>query len=420
MITAAKPLLLGLTVALLVGCTPTPSTGFTVTGTVDDVTQIVAAPLLLVPVANLDAGFPDQPDATTAAPDPAVTLGLGTMLRLTSVSVSEGDQVVAGQVVAIIDDGTLQANLEVARTNQQAAKAQIGRLGSAIDEASDKARDVKDARKKVSDAIKQATKMKSQLAKAQTQLKKVRKDLVKKLSDAEALLNHYPPIPPAGIPTPEELQAAITQLKAGIKKVDANLAKIKAAKPKLTAGLAKARKASKKLDDATVSIADAKAALSDAKKLATISAAVAVVGVDLAQAQLDRTVLTAPVAGVVTHAAQVGDLLAPGATVIEIRPDAASTITAWLSPSQAAQVCLGDPVAVRGDWMPPDANIEATLTRLGTGYQYPPSNVTTDEIHLTRALEIQLTATTDQLPPGVPVDLTITGCHPASHSETKE
>ena len=62
--------------------------------------------------------------------------------------------------------------------------------------------------------------------------------------------------------------------------------------------------------------------------------------------------------------------------------------------------------------------VAGSLTRLATRYDYPPSDVTTDEIHLTRALKVQVSATTEQLPAGVPVDITITGCHPAAHEET--
>jgi hypothetical protein len=120
---------------------------------------------------------------------------------------------------------------------------------------------------------------------------------------------------------------------------------------------------------------------------------------------------------VVVSVAGLGDHLAAGASVVGIRPDGPSQVTAWLSPAQAAQVCRGDAARIRGDWMPAGAGVAASLTRLADSYQYPPTDVTTDEIHLTRALEVEFTATTEQLPAGVPVDITITGCNPAATAD---
>lgn len=405
-----------LALALLAGCTTGGSSGFTVTGTVDDDTDSVAVPILSVPVVDVDAGFPESGDEASAT-NAAAVLGLGATVRLASVTVREGDVVSAGQVVASVDDGTLKAEVEVAKADQKAAKAQVQVLGAAISETYDKAADIKDAQQKVDDAIAKATKVKRQLAEALPKLRKVRRQLVAKLVAAEFLLNHYPPTPPPDLPTPEQLEAAIAQLKAGIRTVDANIAKIRKAQPKLDAGLKKAREARKKLDKAADKIVDVRGTLEDAKELAEISADASGIPVELARVQLDLTELTAPVAGVVTRAAKAGDVLSPGASVVDIRPDGPSTVTAWLSPAQAAQVCVGDAATISGDWMPPGTSVDASLTRLGTRYEYPPSDVTTDEIHLTRALEVRISATTEQLPAGVPVDITITGCHPAAHDQ---
>ncbi|MEA5118875.1 MAG: HlyD family efflux transporter periplasmic adaptor subunit, partial [Propionicimonas sp.] len=160
-------------------------------------------------------------------------------------------------------------------------------------------------------------------------------------------------------------------------------------------------------------IVDVRAQLQDAKELATIAAAAAQIPVDLADAQLALTELTAPVTGVVIDVAQVGDQLGIGAPVVTIRPDVPSRITAWLSPAQAAQVCTDDTVAIVGDWMPEASSVSGTLTRLGDASVYPPSDAATDEIHLTRALEAEFTSS-EQLPAGVPVDVTIDGCREAT------
>ena len=86
-------------------------------------------------------------------------------------------------------------------------------------------------------------------------------------------------------------------------------------------------------------------------------------------------------------------------------------MTAWLAPAELARVCTGDSATILGDWM--TQGVRATLTRIGTRSDYPPTSVATDEIHLTRAVEVEFTAT-QQLPAGVPVELTINSCHPAA------
>ncbi|MEA5055669.1 MAG: HlyD family efflux transporter periplasmic adaptor subunit [Propionicimonas sp.] len=397
--------------ALLAGCS-TPSSGVTVTGEVVDSTEVVTAPLLAVAVVNPNVGFGDSTESAPTS-DVASVLGLGSTVRIASVAVAEGDTVSAGQVVATVDPGTLPAQLAVAKADQAAAKAQIGVLAAAIDDTYDKAQTVAENKQKVDDAIKKLTAMQGKVAKALKQLKKTRSQLTAKLNQAEQLLANYPPVAPPGMPTQEELKAAIAQLKAGLTKVNAGIKQATAAQPKLKKGLKQARQGRRKLNDAAATIVDVRAQLQDAKELATIAAAAAQIPVDLADAQLALTELTAPVAGVVIDVAQVGDQLGIGAPVVTIRPDVPSRITAWLSPAQAAQVCTDDTVAIVGDWMPEASSVSGTLTRLGDASVYPPSDAATDEIHLTRALEAEFTSS-EQLPAGVPVDVTIDGCREAT------
>jgi multidrug efflux pump subunit AcrA (membrane-fusion protein) len=161
-----------------------------------------------------------------------------------------------------------------------------------------------------------------------------------------------------------------------------------------------------------------RATLKDAKKLAEINADASGIPVRKARAQLDQATLKAPVAGVVTSAAHDGDLLAPGASAVTIRTSEPSQVSAWLSPAQAARSCSGDAVQLTGDWMPAGTSVPGSVTWLGTGYQYPPTDSTTDEIHLTRALQARISTQQAHLPAGVPVDISITGCHAAATTDT--
>jgi multidrug efflux pump subunit AcrA (membrane-fusion protein) len=367
--------------ALAGGCSA-PSAAVTAVGTVVDDPTIVAVPMLS---------------------DSAATK------RIEKVLLAEGDTVRAGQEIARIDDAVLSARIEVARADQKVARAQVDVLTAAIGTTYDKAADVADARADVKDAISKLKSTKAKLIRTRAQLKKTRADLVTKLAAAQKLLANYPPVPVPGIPGKDELKAGIVKLKAGIRQIDAGLKQIAKALPKLSEGLAKADDGLEKLADADAKITDARAQLIDARELAKIGAEASAIPVTLAELQVTLATVTSPVDGTVLSVASTGDQLAPGATLARIRTDEPSRITAWLASDQLAKVCKGDAATVTGDWMPAGTTMPATLSRIGTELTYPPSNTTTDEVHLTRAVEVELTAT-GTLPAGVPVELSISGC----------
>jgi multidrug resistance efflux pump len=363
------------------GCSA-PSTAVTAVGTVVDDPTIVSVPALT--------------DASATK-------------RIDTVAAAEGDTVRAGQELARIDDAVLVAQVDAAKADQKVAHAQVDVLTSAIAKTYESAADVADARSDVKDAISTLKSTRAKLLSTRSQLKKTRTQLVTKLAAAEKLLANYPPVPVPGVPSKQELTAAIAQLRAGIAKIDAGLATIAKALPKLSAGLKKADDGLVKLADADAKITDARRQLVDARELARIAATASAIPVSLAELQKTLAVVTSPVDGTVLSIAAAGDQLASGATLARIRTDEPSKVTAWLADDQLARVCEGDAATLAGDWMPAGTTMGATLTRIGTDYTYPPSNTTTDEVHLTRAVEVQLTAT-GTLPAGVPVELTISGC----------
>lgn len=329
--------------------------------------------------------------------------------RIEKVLLEQGDPVRAGQEIARIDDAVLTARIDAARADQKVAHAQVDVLTAAIGTTYESSADVADARADVKDAISKLKSTKAKLIRTRAQLKKTRADLVTKLTAAQKLLANYPPVPVPGIPSKDELKAGIAQLKAGIRKIDAGLKQIAKALPKLSEGLAKADDGLAKLADADAKITDARAQLVDARELARIGAEASAIPVTLAELQVTLTTVTSPVDGTVLDVASAGEQLAPGGTLARIRTDEPSRITAWLASDQLAKVCQGDTATVTGDWMPAGTTMPATLTRIGTELTYPPSNTTTDEVHLTRAVEVELTAT-GTLPAGVPVELSISGC----------
>ncbi len=400
----------------LTGCSVAPS-GLVVSGTVEDRLQGVVVPAISVPAVNLDAGFTDftgQFDPVTGRTYPkastvGATYGFGSFVRLAEVRVAVGDTVTTGQDLATVSTSAHKAQLAAAKADAAVAAAQVGLLADAIETTYDKQADVEDAKAEVSDAIDKIHDGKAKLLKARATIRKNLPLARRGLAEIEAAIANFPP----GIPVPDELLQKRKELAAAIKAMKAGLRKIHATLLKLAKGLRKARSGLRKLDDALVSIADARGSLRDLKELAGLQAKAMKVPIDVVRAQLVLAELTSPVDGVVVSVVSPGAALAPGATAVTIRQTGASKVTAWLSPAQLAQVCLSDPATITGDWMPAGAGVEARLTRIGTRADYPPTSVATEEVHLTRAVEVEFTAT-DQLPAGIPVELNINSCHPAA------
>ena len=430
-----------LATATLVGlaaCAETPD-ALVVAGTVEDTVATVAAPLLSVPAVVLDSESSQTAqggESSTAAS----TYGLGSYVRIAEVLVVEGSAVEVGAVVARADTAPLKAQREVAKADAARSAAQVDVIAAAIENTYDREATLKDKRRDVVDAIDELTDTRAKLVRTRAQLKQKRPQLIaqrktlragrdqlrpqlhtarEQLAALEAQVPTQPELQPqvdqlkAGIATMtatlDQLNAGISQLTKGLAQLDAGLKQISTALPKLDKGLKKARAGLEKLKDAQAKLEDARAQLRDLKELAEIAADAGGIPVLLAELQFSLAELTSPVSGVVVSVAGVGDELAPGASVATIRESAPSVVTAWVSPTQVASVCLGDGAQVLGDWM--SAPVSASLTAIGDRAEYPPTSVPTDEVHLTRAVEVQFTAT-EQLPAGLPVEITIDNCRP--------
>jgi multidrug resistance efflux pump len=140
---------------------------------------------------------------------------------------------------------------------------------------------------------------------------------------------------------------------------------------------------------------------------AGIAAGASAVGVDLALYQRSLAEVHAPVAGVVVKVVSAGDVIAPGATVAEIRQPGRARVSAWLAPSKLPRVSVGDTAWIGADWL--EKPVRGRVTSIGQKAEYPPTSSATKDVHLTRAVKIEITADAGHaaLPPGTPVDISI-------------
>ena len=432
----SRPVALLLAATLALTACSQPS-GLRLQAEVDDQTRAVTVPLVAWPAVNLDAGFAGDPAATGSlgASGTARTVGLGTVVTVTTVSVAEGDTVTAGQTVATLDDRLLTASLAAAEADAKVAAAQADVIADRLTEVTDAQADLADKRAEVVDAIAELKKKRAEVEDAIKKLTRTRADLREKRAEAaqgrklllqkrqevENALAALPEDSPGRVPLQAALaeintklaqvQAGLKKLDAGLKQLDAGLKQAKAGLKKLKKGLQKATDGLADLDEAAEELRDARAELGRLRRLARIAADTAEVPVALARTRVDDTVLTAPVEGTVVSVVPAGSQLAPGATVVTIRPTGATRLVTWLSPAQAAAACLGDPASVSTDWSADP--LAASISRIATTAEYPPSTHASEEVHLTRAFRTEL-ATDAVLPAGAPVTVTITPCRPAA------
>lgn len=417
------------------------------TGRVVADTVSVQAPALAVPRVSLDAGFVTPPGAPAAASTVPALLSLGAAQRVSAVEVQLGDHVEEGDVLLRFDDAALAAQERVAEADVAVAKAQVAVIDAAVDTTHDKESDLRDTREEVEDGIAEgksaradlvekrddaraaAAKLPKQLATVEKNLRDLtakRKDAEKQLREVEATLEALPAETPAEQRAPlleaqKKLTAGLKELKAGVAKLNTARKKITDAQsqlrkaiPQLTKGiatvddkLAEARDAVKKIDKAITKLEDARATLKRNRRLAVI-AADDTTAVDRAKTAREQAVVRAPADGVVADIARVGDVVAPGATVAEITRPALVVLT-WLAPEQAARACLDAPATVAVDSL--TAPVDGRISRILPLAAYPPSYHATDQVHLTRAVPVEVTLDA-ALPPGAPADLHLSSCQP--------
>lgn len=380
-------LMLAATMLALAACRPAPTA---LTGTVVADETTIVMPALPTPAVRFDleaerVAIPRTPGTV------AVVTSLGSRHRVEQMLVREGDPVSSGQVIATIDPRLLDAAVVVAEAEARAARAQIGVIDARSDEVSENRTDVRGTRREVEATV--------------ARLTRTRADLVAKRADVRSAIQRLRSLlpPPGSLPptaTPPPAFAQLAQLEAAARQLDAGIAKIDSGLKSARAGLAK-------LDSAGATLSDAKDALTSARRLATAGADALDAAVAVSRASRELAVIRAPGDGVVVYAARPGAVLAPGGRLLTVRATGPRRVKTWVSPDAVDAIGEGDRVRVTLDSLP--RPLGARVTRVGSAAEFPPTTLATREIHMTRAVAVEVTLDTSAaLPPGTPADLFIT------------
>lgn len=408
------------------GCSRS-SQSATYQGAVVNETVRVAAPALPAPSPVVEVGLGDQlpqPSGSRSATASVVArgTGIGSVVRIAEARVEQGDFVKAGEVIARFDDAALSAQIRVARADLAYAKARSKSLRSRRD-------DVESAQSTLAEN-------RARLASTTTELGSTRARLARQLASArsglaqleaakrqvEQLLSQLPPggappatppvggtvptsTPPGGLPDPASLRTQLAQINAQIAKVRRGVLQLRSGIARLDAALSQARSAQSRLASAQSSAVSARATLAAALELSDLGVEASRVALKVAREHKEFATVESPVDGVVVEAASAGDVMAPGATAFVIRPNDVARMQTWLSVEQASELELGEAATVSADWLA-DEPVTGRVTRIGSEAEFPPTTLSTEIIHLIRAVPVEVTLDSDTVfPAGTPVDI---------------
>lgn len=318
------------------------------------------------------------PRLANGTPAPSGSVSPAVAGAVASVEVSEGQHVEAGQVIARLDDRLLALRVDQARSAARGAWARVGVVDVNLETLEDKAAQLANARRQLDATLRQLRGQRAQVAES--------------LAQAKAAAAAAPPVLPPGVPDP---RAAVAKLTAALAQIDQGIAKATAGRARLESGQA--------------TVAEARGQLRGARDTLTLVAQAADVGVEVAEARRALSQVRSPAPGVVTFVVQPGTVVFAGGPVARVAPDSPVLLDAYVDSRQARSLAIGDGVEVSADsW--PGRSFPARVREIASTYTYPPTSIPTTLVHMTRAFRITVSVedTHAPLPPGTPVDLTVT------------
>ncbi len=262
---------------------------------------------------------------TVEAYDLLRVLPQATGLQIQQVLVKQGDLVQTGQVMAVLDDSVLQAQIaqaqaevESQRTVVRQREADVGRTQAAVAQAE---ADVAQTQFTVAQR-------KARLAEAQANLEQANREV-----------ERYQSLSDEGAISRQELETRITQAKTAKEGVRVAEADISAAQAQIRSAQANisSTKASVEIAQANIRTAEANVRSSQAR-------------VQQLQTQLEQTIVRAPASGVVAERqARIGDVTNGTQELYTIIAENQLELHAKVPETQLSQVKIGAPVTITSD-----------------------------------------------------------------------
>jgi HlyD family secretion protein len=374
--------------------------------------------------------------------------------RVLELSVEEGDDVEAGQVLAQLDGTLLEAQVEAAQAGLDMAEAELAQTEAGArpeqvrqaeaalaqaqagrDGAYQAWQDLIALRDNPQDLNAQIAQAEAQVAAAKAALDQAvaMKDMAQiaydEYTDIEGslddMLNQIPKEYRPGIPMSFHLipnsywKAWVGVNTAGAAYDGAvqalnNLYAIRDNPQDLNAQIAAAEA---QVEQAEASVDMTRAQLEALKAGATAEEiAIAEARVEQAQAALgallvlrDKQTIIAPVGGVVLGVSiHQGELAAPGGTLLTLGDLDQVTLTVYVPESRLGQVAIGQEVAVSVDSFP-DRTFDGTVIAIADEAEFTPRNVQTQEerVNMVFAVDVRIPNPDHALKPGLPADAVI-------------
>ncbi len=415
---------------------------------------------LLSACGSAEATGPIQASGFIEAEEVAIAPELGG--RVVELSVEEGDEVEAGQVLARLDGTLLEAQIAAAEAALEVAQAQLAlaeagarpeqiRKAEAQLAQAEAARDgayrawqdaiaIRDNPQELDARIAQAraqvTAAEAALARA-VALKDAAEighdafnDAQKALEEAQRQWEQIPePLRPPLPVLPLEAHLApnaywkawvgVNTAQAALDGARAALADLYALRDNPQQVNAQVNAAEAQYNTAEAAVLMAQAQLDALRAGATAEEiAVAKAQVEQAQAALDallvlrdKLTLTAPVGGLVLETSiHRGELAAPGITLLTLGDLDEVTLTVYVPENRLGQVRIGQRVEVRVDSFP-ERVFTGTVVAIASQAEFTPRNVQTQEerVNMVFAVDVQIPNPDHALKPGLPADATFGG-----------
>lgn len=304
-------------------------------------------------LAGCGSGAGEGLEASGTVEATEADLGFQVPGKLTEVRVREGARVSRGDTLALLDAAELQAALEAAEAQAEAARARLREL-----ESGSRPQELANAR-----AI---------LAAAEEQEAQARReaDRVRRLHEGGALSR-------------QALEQAETRLQAAA--------------------------------SAATQARETLALVQEGPRVETVAAQRALVQQAVAatartRASLEQTVLRAPAEGLVTlRHREPGEIVGPGAPVVTVMDPSDRWVRIYVPADRLGLISLGDPAEIRIDALP-DRAFAGEVVFVGSEAEFTPRNVQTAEERTQLVYPVKVRVTDDpelRVKPGLPADVVL-------------